>query len=319
MAKVANSVLSRVLWLAIAWPAPAAIAGLAGWTGIWGSGSAFFDYLVPIPVAGGVLHVPTFAAATAIVFAFGRRADVAEGDARWLGPLLLGLTLFGFAMLLDLERLGRFLFLDAPFPRRFEKNALALFVTTDFGLALLWTRGPRVSRRAAASGALAVAIVLLGWQGYRVVTALELWHGATTPGRAPGDRIRWIYSSSTSLVEIDDPLLDLALQYPPEEDDTTEDVAFFVTSSASAAREGIAEEVFATICLYEDGPRAIMEEGRVDCFRHASFSDRLAAGEIDLARFCPRLEGLQARFQPRRADSAARQAWRDRRGTLETP
>lgn len=41
------------VWAVIAWIVPAAIAGALGWKGIWGSGSAFADYLIPIPVSGG--------------------------------------------------------------------------------------------------------------------------------------------------------------------------------------------------------------------------------------------------------------------------
>jgi hypothetical protein len=43
-------------WLVFAWVLPAAIAGALGWSGIWGSTSAFTDYLLPLPVAGGFLH-----------------------------------------------------------------------------------------------------------------------------------------------------------------------------------------------------------------------------------------------------------------------
>ncbi|MDQ1310178.1 MAG: hypothetical protein QG601_1448, partial [Pseudomonadota bacterium] len=34
-------------WLVFAWVLPAAIAGTLGWRGVWGSQSAFTDYLVP--------------------------------------------------------------------------------------------------------------------------------------------------------------------------------------------------------------------------------------------------------------------------------
>lgn len=49
-----------LVWTLIAWPLPALIAGALGWEGVWGSGSALVDYLIPIPVAGGSLHVPSF-------------------------------------------------------------------------------------------------------------------------------------------------------------------------------------------------------------------------------------------------------------------
>src|SRR5262245_6062241 len=88
------------VWAAFAWLAPAAIAGGLGWKGIWGSGSAFVDYIIPIPVAGGVLHVPSFAVTSVIVFTQPWR--ILGGYAR--GILLAG-ALIGVATLLDLDRL----------------------------------------------------------------------------------------------------------------------------------------------------------------------------------------------------------------------
>ena len=168
MAGRVGDIARKALWVLVAWPAPAVIAGLAGWNGIWGSGSALGDYLIPIPVAGGSLHVPTFVAATILVFAFGEGRDRTSAErVRWLGPVLAALTVCGLAMLIDLERLARPFVSDAPFRLRFEKNALALFVTTDFGLALLWTRGPRISLRTGGIAAAAAGVLLLGWQGYR--------------------------------------------------------------------------------------------------------------------------------------------------------
>ncbi len=35
-------------------------ADALGWRGVWGSGPALVDYLIPITVAGGALHVPSF-------------------------------------------------------------------------------------------------------------------------------------------------------------------------------------------------------------------------------------------------------------------
>ena len=59
-----------ILWAAGAWVTPALMAGALGWSGIWGSGSAFGDYLIPVPVAGGALHVPSFAVALALAAAW---------------------------------------------------------------------------------------------------------------------------------------------------------------------------------------------------------------------------------------------------------
>lgn len=57
------------LILILAWITPAVIAEALGWSGIWGGGSALGDYPTPIPVAGGVLHVPSFVVAAGVIFA----------------------------------------------------------------------------------------------------------------------------------------------------------------------------------------------------------------------------------------------------------
>ena len=54
---------------------PALIAGALGWKGVWGSGSALADFLIPIPVAGGVLQVPTFLVRGLIVFLMPSTSD----------------------------------------------------------------------------------------------------------------------------------------------------------------------------------------------------------------------------------------------------
>ena len=58
----------RLIILTLAWVTPAIIAEILGWRGIWGSGSAFGDALIPIPVAGGCLHVVSFCLSAAIVY-----------------------------------------------------------------------------------------------------------------------------------------------------------------------------------------------------------------------------------------------------------
>jgi len=55
------SMLRIVVFGILAWMAPPLVAGALGWRGVWGSGSALVDYMIPVPVAGGVLHVPSFA------------------------------------------------------------------------------------------------------------------------------------------------------------------------------------------------------------------------------------------------------------------
>ena len=96
-----NRKLAFCVWTVVAWITPAAIAGALGWKGIWGSGSAFADYLIPVPVAGGVLHMPSFVAVSLILFSqpwVGRLGGHVRG-------ILLAGALVGIATLLDLDKL----------------------------------------------------------------------------------------------------------------------------------------------------------------------------------------------------------------------
>ena len=43
-----RSGLHLLLWALVAWPLPALIAGALGWKGIWGSGSALVEFLIPL-------------------------------------------------------------------------------------------------------------------------------------------------------------------------------------------------------------------------------------------------------------------------------
>ena len=87
--------LRLIPWILIAWPMPALIAGALGWKGIWGSGSALFDFLIPIPVAGGALHVPSFVVCGLIVLnmRFAEEESAARMRAFLIGAVLAGLLM----------------------------------------------------------------------------------------------------------------------------------------------------------------------------------------------------------------------------------
>ncbi len=91
--------LRLMLWILIAWPLPALIAGALGWKGVWGSGSAFVDYIIPIPVAGGVLHMPSFALSTIALFLL---PSLGQAGASRLRALILGVGMAGVLWLLKL-------------------------------------------------------------------------------------------------------------------------------------------------------------------------------------------------------------------------
>ena len=89
-----------IAWLLVAWTLPPLIAAALGWEGIWGSGSALVDYLIPIPVAGGAFHVPSFLICTLAVARLPSLGDVGASRVR---AALLGITVAGVLWLLNLQ------------------------------------------------------------------------------------------------------------------------------------------------------------------------------------------------------------------------
>ena len=86
-----------LVWASIAWPLPAVLAGALGWQGVWGSGSALVDYLIPLPVAGGALHVPSFLCCG---LAVARLPSLGLVGASRVRAALIGVTLVGVLWLL---------------------------------------------------------------------------------------------------------------------------------------------------------------------------------------------------------------------------
>lgn len=114
-----------LLWIVVAWPVPALFAGALGWRGVWGSDSAFVDYLIPVPVAGGAFHTVTLLATTACLLLQRQVPPALAGLAR---GVLLGIALAAGTFLFDVQG-GRW---------RLSENPLALFVFSDALLAQLF-------------------------------------------------------------------------------------------------------------------------------------------------------------------------------------
>ena len=128
--------MSRAAFIAFAlvlWVAPAIIAGLFGWPGIWGSGSAFGDLIVPAPITGGIFHVPTFVAALVIARVYPGLSDTAVA---FLRPALIAAALVGLAQLVNLERLYLHLTTDLEASAfRLQRNYFGLCLMTDAAIS----------------------------------------------------------------------------------------------------------------------------------------------------------------------------------------
>ncbi len=290
-----------LLWLALAWPTPALIAGALGWKGVWGSGSALGDYLMPIPVAGGALHVMTFIGVSALLLS----------QKTWPAPLqglmrgvLLGLALCGLALLLDLTALHQAATTDATLHRLpWQENPLGLFLLTDSLIAQLFVgaydgRAPAGAREWGLS--LAAAILLPALASAALVTQ-DTRHGkaflyqGSRPGPARGDEAIIVYTT----MPIASPSFRaqaeaLAAQWHPAKDLNTEDTAVHFLTSLQAARLQDARQAVLTYCMYEDGTPAQWQSGAGDCFsRHESFSERLARFQEAQDRQLPMPERLR--------------------------
>ena len=104
---------------------------MLGWKGIWGSGSVLIEYLIPIPVAGGVLHVPSFVLAALVVMS---ARNLPERVQQLLPVLAFAVCLFALCLQLDFGRINAWLFTDfqpATSVIKFGKNPLYLFMASD--------------------------------------------------------------------------------------------------------------------------------------------------------------------------------------------
>lgn len=272
-----------LLWGATAWLAPAAIAGALGWRGIWGSGNAFVDLLIPIPVAGGVLHLPSFITVSLILVSQpwpGRLAGCVRG-------VLLAGALVGVAILLDLNKLQLAATTDATLGRwPWEENPVGLCVLTDCLIAQVFLgafrgRGPDGATEWSVSLLLAIVVPVLytAWslqadprQRLPFVYAGSV-HG---PGRT--DETILFYSrlpiGTEAFREAAGPLIE---EWDPRRGVNVEDAALLFFDSLEAARQLRVDAARQTLCLYEDGTPMTWYPGHEDCFGdHESFSDRMA-------------------------------------------
>jgi len=272
--------IAFIIWALVAWVTPALVAGALGWNGIWGSGSALGDYLVPFPVAGGMLHVPSFVFAAVLALAW---PAIAPGMAGALRGVCIGLALTGAAMLVDLERIHLALTTDIELVRLpLEQNPLALFVLTDALWLLVWSLFSPV---AAQGWPVAVLIAVVLPAGYIAVNLAGLRSGedfvagARLPGPERGDQRHWIYTShSPDAAGFREAALAFVETWGPRRNVDSEDVAFYFTDSLTLVkRDPLAADPMLTLCLHEDGTPERWIEGQGDCFSDHETVDERAA------------------------------------------
>ncbi len=273
--------LRAVFWVLLAWPLPAVVAGALGWKGVWGSGSALVDYLIPIPVAGGVLHVPSFAICGLIVMALPTAGDAAAARMR---AFLIGLAAAGLLMLLRLDDL--WLAANTHSTRAgslWQENPLGLFVLSDALMALAFTAlaSQRPWLRIEIASLLLVLLPMtlpLGMAMKYSPAGQPFLPGTSRPGPTKTDVIEFVFTR----LDIDGADFRSRAEahvapMHPRFSVNSDDMAVLFTRDLDAARSGDKSAAKATLCLYEDGTpsRFLPGDASAECFEsHVSFSER---------------------------------------------
>ena len=264
----------HILILILAWITPAIIAGVLGCSGIWGTGSAFGEYLIPLPVAGGVFHVPSFAAAAAIILAC--RSSTGPLT-RYLPVLAFSVLAAALSLMIEFDRLNAWLFTDyKPFgcPLRLDGNPFLLFVATD----AFWVGAYALMRGFVSPGRSWFALPLIpaaivGFSAVNYQTsgpAFEI--GRPIPTENRGEEIVTVYTSASYDEQVFLNWMEQENYFArPWFNVNTEHVAVLFTNSMQAIKWGQLDQIegestVATICLYEEDRSIVPHRGYHDCF-----------------------------------------------------
>ena len=282
-----------LLWTLVAWPLPALIAGALGWQGVWGSGSAMTDYLIPIPIAGGVLHVPTFVLGVVAILVL---PNLSPTGASRLRALIFGVAIAGVLWLLNLDQLFRALQNGKPFTRlRWQQNPLGLFFICDALLTLLFIAAA-LQRPWLRLEVLTLVLLLmpslmpLQMAMPRTKTTeekqLQFTAGASDRDKTRGNELLMVYTPMDMNAPDFRQLAERWVEKPgsmahPRFHISAEDLAVMFTANRDAIQHFNAAQAVVTLCLYEDGAALRWLPGAGDCFsEHTSFSERLRAAAI---------------------------------------
>lgn len=269
------------LWAVVAWITPAAIAGALGWKGIWGSGGAFADYLIPVPVAGGVLHLPSFIVVSLILFT----QPWSERLGGYVRGILLAGTLVGIATLLDLDKLQLAATTDTAGLRFWQQQPLGLFFVTDCVIAQLFV-GVLEGRWPKGAKEWVVSLI--------VVLAIPAAYAAASLKADPRQQNPFVYAGAREAEKRGDEMVfyysklplgsdafrqaasTVLAQHDPRMNINAEDIAIHFYDSLASAQAQDRSSAKYTVCLYQDGTATTWNPGSFDCFRnHESFSERL--------------------------------------------
>jgi hypothetical protein len=250
--------LRMALWVPVAWALPAALAAALGWRGVWGSGSAGLDYLIPIPVAGGVLHVPSFVVTTLAVSLAPRFG--ATGLQRWR------------ALLLGLGMVGAMLTFKGP-GLRLTENPLGLFLLSDNVLALGWLvlapQRPRLRADLLSVILLLAPLAVLAWVAWSLSPRSRDFSVVTARPHGTGQAVTIFVQTRLGPDSAEFRRAALAwasAQQHPRQGHGVDAAALYFSRDSVPALSGDHRQVFATLCQYGDGRAPRWLPGAGDCF-----------------------------------------------------
>lgn len=274
--------LRFILWVLLAWPLPAVLAHALGWRGVWGSGSALMDYLIPLPVAGGVLHVPSFVVCSLIVLNMPSASAQTAGRMR---AFLVGVAVAGVLCLLRLDELLLALRTQSTMPSHlWQDNPLGLFLLCDALVALLLTVGASQGGGMRLGGLNLLLIVLpaslpLAMAMKYSPAGQSFLPGASRQGPTRFDEINMVFTRMDTDTADFRQQAELWVQpMHPRLSINSDDAAFLFTRNLDAARNFDVGQVARTLCLYEDGTPPVWLPGAAaaQCFDgHVSFSEAI--------------------------------------------
>ena len=261
-------------FLFLIWFTPALIAGMLGWSGIWGTGSALVEYLIPLPVAGGVFHVPGLivsAAALKILDTDNSRTNMFISYGAF-ALLIIMLTLH-----IDFARLYSWLTTDykpSGSPIRFDSNAIYLFLLTDAFWVWLYSviKGQRFNKIHLTILFALPPILLLSLSAGQAFTGPNFEIGGSKPEKNRGQESQYIFTTASYNKALLLAWLDEKNYLgTPWHNPNTEHVAIIFTNSMQLIKwrkfdEINAENTIATVCRYEEDQSQTIHEGLYDCF-----------------------------------------------------
>ena len=265
----------RTLVLILAWLTPPIIGGMFGWSGIWGGGSAFVDYIIPIPVAGGSLHVPSFIALAIFTVVVSKMHTPAS---RFMAPLIFSVFAITLAAMLEFDRLSAWLFTDyqpAASPLRLDANPLFLFIASDafWGGVYALKKCQAAPLKSWIAVPVMPVLMVVAVLFFQQASGPRFEVGTGFPGSERGEPTRMVYTSSPYDKALFQAWLEERSYSFPWNNINVEHEAIIFTRSMQTIKWGVRDseviqgpDTIATFCLYEEDESITAHQGYHDCF-----------------------------------------------------